>query len=476
MRRYKTKTAQIPICWRKVSIRQSVLFGFFDIKGMPVTRDKAATRLAKETAVLLSEAPVESFPLLTVKEDILVLVVPKSHLPISEGGTTFDPRTGYPEPVISAPAADDPPLPSQITFPPATALAQISPQGDLSLRLLDAEIDNKPFPVPSYTFREKMDLGTFSIKDALRENASGAKQGLRPTGWRKATLKGGDSLVILDTKGKPVTREDAAKRLAKETPVLIHFEPVDPLQMSASKEDTLLLVVPVELFAKMPFGQCFPAVPVSAPSALLVKRKDRSLPRQEEAPLQAPKPLNQTPAGAIPLPAPGLVYLETGLAQATDNDAIVVKVVDYQSGHGIQKAKYEPVSPAKAEETNATAHLKIDQFMTSTPVPRKWRLLALKREEAGFAMHDCKGNAIPWEKARIMLEQESPVLLSPTPIDPQRLSVMRDDALVLVIPPELLYPNANRVKATAIDAPFAKPTPAKPSEMPSEPQSLRKFP
>ncbi len=476
-----TKMARVATGWRKVTIGQSVPYGFFDIKGMPVTRAMAAKHLAKEAPVFLSVEPIERFHLLTAKEDCLILVVPVFSLLTAMVGPTSTEVSG--EEASAGPAGTAPfdskpretefELPKLVGYPPATALARISQRGDLNLRLIEVETKGIASTIPSYCIRERMVNGTVQREVAQIHEESGMRQRPVPVGWRRGVLVGEGSKRVFDVKGKAVTWEKAVEKFANETPVLIHFEPVEPFQLLTAKEDTLVVIVPKDLFAKTPPGQSFPAVPVgeSVPPGSkvaddIVAAPDRlSLPKPNRMPSQsAPTP---NAADSL-LPRPGLVYLETGFAQATDNDAVVVKMVDYASPDGLQKAKHEPVNQAKPREAIVTANFKIDNFNASTPNPKKWRLLALKRGEAGFAMHDRQGNTIPWGKAREVLEQETPVLLSTAPIDPLKLSVMKEDAVVLVIPARLLYPEVRRGLPTPLTSPFAKPTPAKPSEPPTE--------
>jgi|GEM_PF-5436167 len=295
----KTEKGRVATAWRKVLIDSSVRYGFFDTKGVPVTREKAAKELVREKPILLSQEPVEGFHLLTAREDILVLVVAAIHLPLEIEGTGFNRHPAEPLPAPSAPATDDPTLPKQITNPPATALAQLSAQGDLSLRLVDAEFKSVRVTIPDYRVSEKLVNGTVRKEATLTGSRSGSRVDLVPVGWRKASLKSEDPLIILDTKGNPVTKEIAAKKLANEAPVLIHRGPVDPIQLSTAKEDTLLFVVPMDLFVKMSFGQSFPAVPVGAPLPAGVKVLDL-VPDPDMPPRPRPKE-----TASPPILAPG---------------------------------------------------------------------------------------------------------------------------------------------------------------------------
>ncbi len=420
---------------RMVPIDQSVLYGFFDANGVPVTRELAAERLAKETAVVLSNEPVERFHLLTAKDDVLVLVIPERDMPKAVVRPALFEKAV--NPVTATPAVEEPQVPRQISYPPTTALARMSAQGDLDLRMIDDHVKGS-------------------------EDATSRGRPSVPLGWRKVSLQREGPERIFDTKGKPVTWENAAERLAKEIPILIHYERIDPNQLLTFKEDTLLVIVPVGVFAKKPiFAKAGvpPFLPVANAMGGAEPRSEKSLPPSLGTPFPLPVP---SPTLAVPIfPKPGLVYLETGFAQATDNGAVVVKVVDYSKRQGLQKAKYEPVHPSPSGEMSA-----IGCGSTTSAIPKKWRLLALNGGEAGIQMHDRQGNAIPWEKARKLLECETPVLLSAAPIDPEKLSVMKDDALVLVLPPRLLYPDFYRDLPTPAATPFAKPTPANPSEPP----------
>jgi hypothetical protein len=70
-----------------------------------------------------------------------------------------------------------------------------------------------------------------------------------------------------------------------------------------------------------------------------------------------------------------------------------------------------------------------------------WREVKLDAASKGVSITDAAGKAIAPDKLVKFLEKDTPVLLSATgPVDPFYLLTVKEDTLVIVVPPQVLYP------------------------------------
>jgi hypothetical protein len=182
--------------------------------------------------------------------------------------------------------------------PPATAFAVVSPEGTVTLKLLEIEkkkarrlavrpvYEQKVDPANSTPYttvrmvleQEEMEVSSYGIKSmvifplglcfassgapsvigsqAIEKIDNGARSVTDSyaieninviTASTEVKNKGNPTpfhLTITDVKGRPVTREKVMELLAKEAPVLVSSEPISELYLLTVKDNTLVFVLP----------------------------------------------------------------------------------------------------------------------------------------------------------------------------------------------------------------------------------------
>jgi hypothetical protein len=160
--------------------------------------------------------------------------------------------------------ADDPKLPASMDLP-FTALAKAStdPKGGatITLRVVATAPAIATKKVIEYRAVIK-EVNGKQVTEQVPVEREVPITVMKPTGWREVKIGTGEKGVSFhDTAGKPVAADKVVTLLAKEVPVLVAAEPIDPFHLLTTKEGTLVLVVPPHLL--------FPP----APEPILVPKK-----------------------------------------------------------------------------------------------------------------------------------------------------------------------------------------------------------
>jgi hypothetical protein len=73
--------------------------------------------------------------------------------------------------------------------------------------------------------------------------------------------------------------------------------------------------------------------------------------------------------------------------------------------------------------------------------PKGWREVKLDAAAEGVSAHDTAGKPVAADKLPGLLAKETPVLVSGAgPVDPFHLLTAKEGTLVLVVPPQVVYP------------------------------------
>ncbi len=142
----------------------------------------------------------------------------------------------------TAAGAQEPALPKTcVCSPPQTALAKAVKIGDgleIKLKLVKTEVKN---------VTKQIQVEKVKVVDGKQVKYTETQEVTvcvaKPVGWREVTLNHEKAPVFVhDMHGKSVAWDHVAKALAKETPVLISVEPVDPFYLQTMKPETLVIV------------------------------------------------------------------------------------------------------------------------------------------------------------------------------------------------------------------------------------------
>ncbi len=93
-----------------------------------------------------------------------------------------------------------------------------------------------------------------------------------------------------------------------------------------------------------------------------------------------------------------------------------------------------------------------------------WREVAVDAADKSVSISDAAGKPVSADKLARLLEKDTPVLVSPSgPVDPFYLSTVKDDVLVIVAPPQMLYPRQPPGPGTVVN-PVPVPSPVVPKK------------
>jgi hypothetical protein len=143
----------------------------------------------------------------------------------------------------------------------------------------------------------------------------------------------------------------------------------------------------------------------------------------------------------VPKPPAIAIAPQTALARAAANDGkvtITVKllIVAPTTGYRTVGDQVTKIVDGKAVVETVTRKVPYT-FMKGAG----WREVKIDAAEMGVSITDSTGKAISPDKLAELLDKETPVLVSATgPVDPFYLLTVKEDTLVLVVPPQLLYP------------------------------------
>jgi hypothetical protein len=160
--------------------------------------------------------------------------------------------------------AQGPKLPANLNQPTtASAIANtVNGKLNLTLKVVETVIAKETRTVTEYVPVKKTENGK-EIIVAVPVTKQIEVTVAKPASWREVKLApGAEGISVVDTAGKPVSAELLAKRLQKESPVLVSTSgPVDPFFLQTVKDDTLIFLVPAEIMYLVPKPVTLPATP-----------------------------------------------------------------------------------------------------------------------------------------------------------------------------------------------------------------------
>lgn len=132
---------------------------------------------------------------------------------------------------------------------------------------------------------------------------------------------------------------------------------------------------------------------------------------------------------------------QTAYAKAATNDGkvtITLKTLVIVSATGT-KTEYAQVKKLVdgKEVVEIVPQLKTYTFMKG----HSWREVRMDAADKTVSITDVAGKPVPADRLAKLLEKDMPVLVSANgPVDPFYLLTVKEDTLVIVVPPQVLYP------------------------------------